>query len=780
VSAPRTIGAPLTRREDGRILRGETRYLDDIDRPGMVHAAFVRSPHAAAAITSVSLPRSAEGVVAVLAAADLAALARFPVTQPQGTDVLHSEAHPVLADDEVRYAGQPVAIVLARSRALAEDAVELVDVDYDVREPVLSARDSDLVMTRWSACEGDVDAAFGAAAHVVTGSYALPRLIAAPMETRGAIAEFDADADVLTVWCSAQDIHRPLAQLGHILGRPERSLRMIVPDVGGAFGSKGVVAPEVAAVAAAALALGVPVKWTEDRLENLVGAYQGRGIEGDLELALDGEGRMLALRARLWADLGGYLLTSTPIPPHTAGTLIAGCYDIPAADVEVLGTRTHKVPTGPYRGAGRPDAAYMIEALVDETARVTGLDRVALRRRNLIRTFPYRTPTGLEYDSGDFERCLDVALELAGAAADDGAPDGATARGTGIALYVERAGGAWETAAIALMPDGRFVVHSSSNPHGQGHDITFAQIAADRLLVSPDAVELRFGDSANAPPGVGTFGSRSVAQGGSAVALAAEDLVARGRARAARRLGADPDAVEHGADGFTASGQTVSWAALGDGGAPEPLRAEARFQSANVFSSGAHVASVSIDRGTGELSVDWLVAVDDAGTLINPLLVHGQVVGGIVQALGECLSEEAVYDDAGQLRTGSFLDYSLLTAAEIPTIVTAEVETPSPLNPLGAKGAGEGGAVGALAAVANAVADALGGRVVSPPFTAEKLWHALQVPPPPPAAAGGTWALGRHCPPVKRHSPRGRRAVGLGAAAVGIALGAVAVRRRRR
>lgn len=732
MSAPKTIGAPLTRREDARVLRGETCYLDDISRPNMLHAAFVRSPHACASITSVRVPDGAEGLLAVLTSADLGGLDRFPVMEPVGSQVDAAQAHPVLAEGEVRYVGQPVAMVLAATRALAEDAVELVEVDYDVHEPVLCARDSDVVMMRWSVRLRDVGAAFAAAAHVVSGSYALPRLIASPMEARGVIAELDPASDVLTVWCSAQDVHRPLEQLAHILRRPVDQLRLIAPDVGGAFGSKGVIAPEVAAVAAGALALGVPVKWTEDRLENLTSAYQGRGIEGDLELALDADGRILALRARLWADVGGYLLTSTPIPPHTAGTLLPGCYEIPAADVEVLGTRTHKPPTGPYRGAGRPDAAYMIESLLDAAARAGGFDRVSLRRRNLIRAFPHRTATGLEYDSGDFERCLDRALELT-----DQAPavDRTCAQGTGVALYVERSGGAWETAEIELLPGGRFEIASSAKPHGQGHDITFAQIAAERLLVSPDEIELRFGDSANSPPGVGTFGSRSVAQAGSAVALAAEQFVSEGRRRVARMLGVDADAVALGGPGFTAAGQSVSWADLARAAGDEPLCAEARFQSANVFSSGAHTATVSIERDTGLLRIERLVAVDDAGTVINPLLVHGQVVGGAVQALGECLTEAAMYDDAGRPLSGSLLDYTLPTAAEIPPILTAEVATPTPLNPLGAKGAGEGGAVGALAAIANAVTDALDGRTVSPPFTADKLWRALQTPPEGPGGS---------------------------------------------
>jgi aerobic carbon-monoxide dehydrogenase large subunit len=743
----RLIGAPLTRREDARILRGETRYVDDIERPGMGHAAFVRSPFASATIDSISVPDCAEGMIAVLTGAELSGLRRFPVMQPAGAEVADSEAHPLLAIDEVRYAGQPVAAVIARTRALAEDACELIEVQYDERLPVLSARESDRVMMSWARLTGDVDGAFASAAQVVCGSYALPRLIAAPIETRGAVAEYSADDDVLSVWCSAQDVHRPLAQLSHILGRSPESIHLVVPDVGGAFGSKGVIAPEAAVVAEAAIRLGIPVKWTEDRLENMVACAHGRGIEGDVELALDADGRMLGLRARIWADLGGYLLTTSTVPPHTTGTLITGCYDIAAADVRVVGARTNKAPTGPYRGAGRPDAAYMVEALVDKAARQTGIDRVELRRRNLIRSFPCRTATGLEYDSGDFERCLDLALELAdrdspragrtqrsgeAAATRTGRTQrsgeaAATRTGSGLAVYVERAGGGLESAEIELLPGGRFRVESSSSPHGQGHDITFAQIAADRLEVEPGAVELGFGDSAVSPPGTGTFGSRSVAQAGSAVALAADKLVELARGAAAWLLDTDRESVALRAGGFAGPDDRgwVGWARLAEAG-EQPLRAASQFESANVFSSGAYAARVEIDAATGRLTVRRLVAVDDAGTLINPLLVHGQVLGGAVQALGECLVEEAVYDDDGQMRSGSFLDYSLLTAAEIPSIATGEVQTPSPLNPLGAKGAGEGGAIGTLAAVANAVVDALGGRHVDPPFTAEKLWRALR------------------------------------------------------
>jgi aerobic carbon-monoxide dehydrogenase large subunit len=739
------IGSAVTRREDARILLGRTRYVDDLERAGLAHVAFVRSPHARASITAIEVPAAADGLMAVVTAADLDGLVRpFPVPPLDGAE-LADEPHPVLACDEVRYAGQPVAAVIATTRALAEDAAELVRVDYEPQTAVVNARDSDLALLRWSRRGGDVVGAFAAARHVVVGSYSLPRLVAAPIETRGAVAEHDPGRDLITVWCSAQDPHRPRAQLAHILGKPHDAVRVIVPDVGGAFGSKGVIAPEVAAVAAAAIKLGLPLKWTEDRLENFLAAYQGRGIEGDVELALDADGRMLGIRARLWADLGAYLFSTTAIPPHTAAMLITGCYEIPAAEVELVGARTHKVPTGPYRGAGRPDAAYMLERLVDQAARELGIDRIELRRQNLVRTFPHHTPLGYVYDSGDYERCLDLAVELGDieaiqAACKPGSEtriDAASVTGTGVALYVERAGGQWESAEIELEPSGRFVISSSACPHGQGHETTFAQIGADRLGCGLDQIVMRFGDSATVPPGVGTFGSRSVAMAGSAIVIAIDKLVELARPLAAHLLDCEPGRLQLSAGTFTStvSANAVAWSDLARAayqpeslppGMEVGLHAAARFHSSLVFSSGAYAAAVKIERATGKLTVLRIVAVDDAGTVINPLLTHGQVIGGVVQALGECLVEEAIHDDSGQNRSGSFMDYSLLTAAEIPPIVTGEVASPSPLNPLGAKGAGEGGAVGTLPAVANAVVDALGGLHLDPPYREEKLWRALR------------------------------------------------------
>ena len=658
------IGRSLRRREDERILRGLTRYLDDLELAGAAEVAFVRSPHAHAAINAIEPPAAADGLIAVVTAAELDGLVRpFPVQAVAGAE-LADEPHPVLAAGEVRYVGQPVAAVIARTRALAEDAAELVEVDYEPRPATVDARQSEHALMRWSGRGGEVEAAFGRAAHVTRLRCALPRLAATPIEPRGVLAVEHPQTGELTVWLSAQDVHRPRAQLAHILARADESLRVIVPDVGGAFGSKGVIAPEVAAVVAAAALLGIPLRWTEDRLENLLAAYQGRGIEGELELALDHDGRMLGLRARLRADLGAYLLTTTAIPPHTAALLLTGCYAIEAAEVEVVGARTHKVPTGPYRGAGRPDAAYMLERTVDQAARELGIDRFELRRRNLIRAFPHRTPLGHTLDSGDYARCLELALEHGSFSVEAATVAPGSVVGTGVALYTERAGGQWESAEVWLERSGWFVVASSAGPHGQGQETAFAQIAASRLGVDPGRIELRFGDTAAVPRGIGTFGGRSVAMAGSAVAVACDQLLdsALMLAAALRSCAVDRVRPAPGGIGLEAGGEVLAWAELAaaadqsatlPAGVERGLRTSATFSSDFVFSSGAHAAVVEIDRATGRLTVRRIVAVDDAGTVINPLLLHGQVIGGVVQGLGECLSEEVVFDDdSGENRSG--------------------------------------------------------------------------------------------------------------------------------
>ena len=709
------IGRALPRAEDARFLTGAAKFVDDLRFDDLLYAAFVRSPYAHARLLGVEVAAAAAAprVRAVLTGADIAdRVGRFRVI-PGGDDVEILElTHPVLAFDRVRYVGQPVAVAVAETREAAVDAAELVWLEVEELPPVLEPRAAvgghvtlhdeapDNVLVRWRRREGDVDAAFARAHVVVRQRFLIPRLVAAPLETRGAVARYDANDDLLTIWVSAQDQHRQLANLAQVLRRSAERLRVVVPDVGGAFGSKGVPAAETAAVALCALDLARPIKWTETRTESSLATYQGRGADVEAELALDGEGRMTALRARYVADLGAYLFPTTAVPALTAGRLLTGCYTIPAVDVEVHGVATTKVPTGPYRGAGRPEAALVIERLVDLAAAELGADAIDLRRRNLVprEAFPYRTPLGFTYDSGDYAAALDAALQLAAVPAERAERARARAegrlRGVGTALYVERVGPGWESAAVTVEPGGRVVCRTGSSPHGQGHETTFAQLAAEELGVEPAAVEVRWGDSREIPAGMGTFASRSVAVGGSALLLAL---------RAVR--------------------------AQLDAGAERPVTAEARFELPGpAFSFGAYVAVVEIERETGEVRLERITAVDDCGRVVNPLLAEGQVVGATVQAIGECLYEEVGYDDIGQPLAVNLYDYHLPTAFAVPEIRTALRETPSPLNPLGAKGIGEGGSIGTPAAIANAVADALaplGIRHLDPPFTPSRVWTAL-------------------------------------------------------
>ncbi|MBE2317133.1 xanthine dehydrogenase family protein molybdopterin-binding subunit [Solirubrobacter sp. CPCC 204708] len=661
--------ASTLRREDARLLAGRGQFLDDVPLPGALHMAFVRSPHAHA-----RLNLKGSGAF-IFTAADVAGhVAPAQIVPPPGLTV-EPVPHPVLADGVVRYVGQPVAAVVAESRAAAEDLAESVEVEYEPLPAVVDPRAGD-TMARWEKREGDVAGAFARAAHVVRTERVIPRLAAVPMEPRGALA-VEEDGR-LTVWSSSQSAHRPRAQLAQSLGRDEASIRVIVPDVGGAFGSKGTLPVETPLVAFAASRLGRPVRWTEDRYENFLSAPQGRGVRGWVELGFDDEGRILALRGRVLADLGAYLLPSTPMPPHTTAMLLAGGYDIPAVEVIVTGARTHKVPTAPYRGAGRPEASYLIETALDEAARRLGLDPLALRRRNLVRSFPHRTALGWTYDSGAFEACLDRAVDLIG---DVEPQEPGVLVGVGFALAVERSGGLHEHASVTREGD-EVVVRAGSVPSGQGHETLFAQLAAERLGVDPAMVRVITGDSDALAQGVGSFASRTATMGGNAVVAAADDLLAGGPG-------------------------------------------VARFESDQVFTSGAYAAVVEVVRATGEVRLRRLVAVDDAGRILHPRLAEGQVIGGAVQGLGAMLSEEVVHDASGQPVSASLLDYALPTAAEIPEFATAFVESPSPLNPLGVKGIGESGTIGAPPAIANALAAAIG-RHLDPPYTAQRVWEALR------------------------------------------------------
>lgn len=755
----RWIGRSERRREDVHLVRGDGRFVDNLSLPAMAHLVLVRSPFAHARVLGIDAAAAARmpGVLAVLTSADLGRYAPMPVNAIDGADLV-PVAPPLLAVDRVRFVGEAVAGVVGLTRAAAEDAAELVDVDYDplsvaahpaaalAGEVVLHEQAPDNVLLRWRRTTGDVAGAFDAAERVVRGRFEMPRLAAVPIETRGAVAAFDHAADLLTLWLSSQDPHRPLRHLSTVLERAPERIRVIVRDVGGAFGSKGTLATEAAVAAIASMRLGRPVKWVEDRSENFLSAYQGRGFAADAAIAVSGDGRFLALRARLVADLGAYLFPTTPTVPMTAAMLLTGAYTTPAVDVELLGVATNTVPTGPYRGAGRPEGAYVAERLADLAARELGVDPVEIRRRNLVppERFPYASPLGFTYDSGDYASALDRACRLFGY--DERREEQERARaegrlvGLGLSVFVERAGaGLSEFGAAEVELDGRVVIRTGSTPHGQGHETTFAQIAAEVFQVDVADVQVESGDTAVVPEGVGSFASRSVTVGGSAVLAAARSLRDKATRVAARALGVGPGAVIWRGGMAAAEGRELTLAELAacaadptylDPGETPGLSEQAWFTLPGfVFPFGAYAVAIEIDAATGALTVERVVAVDDAGRLVNPLLAEGQVIGSTVQGLGQALYEEMVHSDDGQPLTGNLTLYGIPSAVEVPPIQSEFQETPSPLNPLGAKGIGESGSIAMPAALANAVADALAPIGIShldPPYTPEKLWRAIR------------------------------------------------------
>lgn len=756
------IGRPLRRKEDGRFLRGQARYLDDLSLPGMLYLVVVRSPHAHARIRSIRVEEAlrVQGVVRVITASDLQGkVGSYALAGVEGTSV-EWVPHPILAQDRVRYVGEPVAAVVAETRGAAEDGALRVDVDYEplpvVTDPEVSLEGrvrlhehlQDNVLFRWEGRGGDPESEFARAEQVVRQKFRIPRLAPVPMETRGAVASYDPGTDLLTVWASAQGTHRPREQLARILQRPEDRIRFVVPDVGGAFGSKFGVSPETVVTAWAAMELRRPVKWVEDRRENLVASYQGRGIVAEVEVALRG-GRMTALRARLLADAGAYLFPSTSIPPVNTAMLMTGAYAIPHAHVVLLGVATNKVPTGPYRGAGRPEAAYLIERMAELVAWELGEDPVDFRMRHLVApdAFPYRNPLGFVYDSGDYPQALQRLRELLEydrwrQEQQRNRPDGKLL-GVGVAVYVERAASqVWESAALVVEPTGRVVVRTGSVPHGQGHETSFAQIAADLLQVHTDDVVVQYGDTNLLGRSIGTFGSRSTTLGGSAIVVAAEKIRHKVRRIAAHLLEASPEDLEWEEGRIWVRGvpeRGVSWREVAQA-AYQPHRiprdVEMGLEAVGyfaiprpVFPYGAYGAVVEVDPETGEVKVLKLVAVDDAGRIVNPLLAEGQISGSVVQAIGQAFTEVFEYDSYGQPRAATLAEYGIPRAIHAPPLVSEFLETPSPLNPLGAKGLGEAGTIGAPPALANAVLDALrpfGVRHLDFPFTAERVWRALR------------------------------------------------------
>lgn len=750
------VGQPLTRNEDSFLLRGEGKYLDDINVEGQLHMRVVRSPFARAVIKSIDTSRAAQmsGVAAVYSAKDFAPM--FTVVPPAAAPgvKVSNVAMSIIADRNVNYVGEPVAVVLAASRELAEDAADGVDIDYEQLPCVTDPRSSlfggvaihegisNNVLISWEKKSDDFDEALSRATSIVEGTFELPRLVASPMEPRGCLVSYDTSTDAIMLWASSQDPHRPRAQLAQVFDLPADHVRVVIPEVGGAFGSKGGAPQEYILACASSKKLGHPVKWVEDRSENFLSSYQGRGISARVRLGLDDGGLFLALEAELLADLGAYLFQSTPIAPYTAATMMTGAYRIPSVKISLTGVATNKVPTGPYRGAGRPEACFFVERIVDMAANKVGLDHLEIRLRNLIPpdSFPYVTPLGLTYDSGNYEPVLKRASELLGVA--KGANGCENSDGwlsaTGIAMSVEPAGaGLWESGSIEVLGTGTVIAKSGSSSHGQGHKTAFAQIVADELGVDIESVSIMQGDS-DFSDGVGTFGSRSILLGGEALVVASREVrdLALDWASSFFEVAKEDLVWDTGrvhVQGSPQSQLTLFEIARQMESSEKHLTLAAKTRSnipGPVFPFGAYGAEVEIDLATGFVRLRRIIAVDDTGTIINPLLAEGQVTGATLQGIASALWEEMIYDEDGLPLTGSFLDYLIPSSAESDFRSTNEFRcTPTPFTSLGAKGIAESGTVGALAAVANAVNAALA-RLgftghLDPPYSPEKMWNTL-------------------------------------------------------
>ncbi len=755
------IGRPLKRREDHRLLTGAGAFVDDMTPPGCLHVALLRSPHAHARIArlDVEAARRAPGVRLVATGKDVAHLQPMPVTRLMPD--MRVPPHPILAESQVHATGVPVAAVVAEDLYAAYDALDLIGVDYEPLpalpepEPALasgapllfSGIDGNRVLTR-ALREGDAAGAFAAAAHVVPLRVAQNRLSAVAMEPRSVLAGFDRFSEELTMWVSCQAPFRIRGEVARLLELPESRVRVIAPDVGGGFGGKTGPYREDVLLAWLARRLGRPVKWVATRREDQITTNQARGSVCEGELALDAGGRITGLRARITAPLGSSLMNAAAGSPWNHARLLPGAYVVPSCDITVTGALTTTAPVAAYRGAGRPEACFFIERLVDTAARALGLDPAELRRRNFIPAdrFPFKTITGQVYDSGDYPRALDHALAAADYA---GLRRGQAERrargeivGVGLASYVEPCALGWESGSIRVERSGKVTAITGSSAHGQGHETTFAQVVADHLGVTPDEVTVRHGDTRSGPEGFGTFGSRSVALGGGALVRSSVEVRDKGRRIAARLLEAAPEDVVSVPGGFQVAGvpgKRVAWkevatAAYAGGRALPPgdtpgLEATMYFQpDGEVWSFGAVVCGVRIEPETGELAIETLVWVDDAGTIINPLLAEGQLHGALAQGLGQALMESIVYDGDGQCLTSTLMDYTIPRAADVPPVLIEKMHTASPRNPLGAKGLGEAGCIAMPPAIVNAAVDALaplGVTHLDMPLTARQLRAAL-------------------------------------------------------
>jgi len=777
------IGAPVRRKEDHRFITGKGQYVDDINRPGQAHAYFVRSPHAHATIRHIDCKaaRGMPGVLAIYTGEDLAAdkigglICGWMIHSKDGTP-MKAGPHPALAQGRVRYVGDHVAVVIAESYAAAKDAGEKVVVDYVVHEacvdlataqkkgaPQVHTEAPNNTVYEWHL--GDkaaTDAAFAKAKHVTKLDIVNNRLVPNAMEPRAAIGDYDTGNEVFTLYTTSQNPHVARLVLSAFIGiAPENKLRVIAPDVGGGFGSKIFIYAEETVCVWAAKKVGRPVKWTADRTEEFLAIAHGRDHVTRAELAMDEKGRILGLRVNTKANLGAYLSTfASSVPTYLYAPLLSGQYDIPAIYAEVDGVYTNTSPVDAYRGAGRPEATFVVERLVEVAARELGMDPAAFRQRNFIRKFPHQTPVIMCYDAGDYNASLKKALELAdykgiGKRKRDSARNGKL-RGIGFSAYIEACGiapsaavgslgagvGLWESAEVRVNPVGTVEVLTGSHSHGQGHETTFAQLVSARLGIPIDQVSIVHGDTDKVQMGMGTYGSRSGAVGMSAIVKALDKIEAKAKKVASHVLEAAEGDIEFKDGRFTVKG-TDKGLAFGEvalqayiahkfnGQELEPgLKEGAFYDPSNfTFPSGVHIAEVEIDPQTGVTRIDRWTAVDDFGVLINPLIVEGQVHGGIAQGVGQALLESVVYDKDGQLVTASYMDYAMPRADDLPSYAVATTSTPCPSNPLGIKGCGEAGAIAAPPAVINAITDALGHENVPMPATPQAVWQAVQKMP---------------------------------------------------
>lgn len=762
------MGAEVKRKEDPRLIRGAGSYVGDLKLPGMLYVALVRSPYAHAAIGAVDTAAALAlpGVAAVLAGPDLLdACEPMPLAGSGegggGAQSYAGRVRHVLAVGRVRHVGEAVAAVVATSYEAAVDGAALVAVDYDPLPVVAdllraAAPDSPVIFEGLPSNvdhsrrrqKGDVEAAFAAAHAVVRQRMVNQRLFGFPMEGRAVVAAPDHTSGGLTVYTSTQTPHQIRSELAKVVRLGESQIRVVAPDVGGGFGVKIGIYPEEALCAALALSLGAPVRWVEDRLEHVTATTHGRGQVCEMEAAVEADGTVTALRMRVTADLGAYPLA--PGLPDLTTAMAIGVYKIPNVDLEATSVYTNTTPVAAYRGAGRPEAAYYIERLVDRVAAELALDPAEVRRRNFIPpdAFPYKTPTGLTYDSGEYDRALTKALELARydelrrEQAARRAGGAGKALGIGLACYVEMCGfGPYESAQIKVEPGGTVTVTSGISPHGQGTGTTFAQIVADQIGADFEQIVFRASDTAATPMGVGTMGSRSLAVGGAALVRAAEKVREKARQLAAHMLEANLADVElsegryqvRGAPDAALTLAQIAKRAYTSKLPPEldpGLEATDYFRPPDlIYPFGAHVAVVEVDLETGAVSIRDYISVDDCGPRISPVIVAGQVHGGLAQGIAQALLEEVVYDEGGQLLSGSLMDYALPRADLFPTFTIGKTETPSPLNPLGVKGIGEAATIGSTPAIVNAVVDALAHldvRHLDMPLRSEKIWRAIQ------------------------------------------------------